>query len=70
MGSAIEFLCVNELGLRGTEETLRHNVAGDDVALRLFLKLMEDALEKDEKLASTAKCKIMQNTHLRILKIK
>lgn len=47
MGSAIEFLCVNELGLRGTEETLRHNVAGDDVASGLFWKLMEDALEKD-----------------------
>lgn len=36
MGSAIKFLCVNEFGLQGTEETLRHDAAGDDVASGLF----------------------------------
>ncbi|RXN11427.1 hypothetical protein ROHU_010634 [Labeo rohita] len=54
--SAVKFLCVNELGLRGTAETLRPNEAGnDDIASGLFLKLMEYTLEKDEKLASIAK---------------
>lgn len=55
VGSAIKFLCVNELGFRGTAETLRHDAAGDDVASGLFLKLMEYTLEKDEKLASISK---------------
>lgn len=41
VGSAMKFLCVNEFGLQGTEETLRHDAAGDDVASGLFLKLME-----------------------------
>ena len=50
-----KFLCVNELGLHGTAETLRHDAGGDDVASGLFLKLMEYTLEKDEKLASSTK---------------
>ena len=46
MGSAVKFLCVNELGLRGTAETLRHDEAGnDDIASGLFLKLMEYTLD-------------------------
>lgn len=55
MGSAVKFLCVNELGLRGTAETLRDDAADDDIASGLFLKLMEYTLEKDEKIASIAK---------------
>lgn len=52
IGSAIIFLCVKELGLRRTAETLRHDAAGndDDIASGIFLKLMEYTLEKDEKL--------------------
>lgn len=55
MGSAIKFLCVNELGFRGTAETLRHDAAGDDVSSGLFRKLMEYTFEKDEKLARISK---------------
>lgn len=62
VGSAVKFLCVNELGLRGTAETRhdRSNVTAgnnddDDVASGLFVKIMEYTLEKDEKLARIAK---------------
>lgn len=38
VGRAVTFLCVNELGLCGTADTLRHDEAGnDDVASGLFL---------------------------------
>ena len=49
------FLFVNELRLRGTAETLRHDAADDDIASGQFLRLMEYTLEKDEKRASIAK---------------
>lgn len=53
VGSAVKLLCVNELGLLGTAETLRHDEAGnDDITSSLFL---EYTLEKDEMLASIAK---------------
>lgn len=61
MGNAVKFLCLNELELRETAETLRHDAADDDIASGLFLKLMEYTLEKDENLASIAKG-IPQNT--------
>ncbi|KAG2462722.1 CCDC6 protein, partial [Polypterus senegalus] len=57
ISSAVRLLCVNELGVHGTTETLRHDAAGndDDIASGIFLKLMEYTLEKDEKLASITK---------------
>lgn len=52
VAGAVRFLCVNELGLRGTAEAPRHGEAGDDdIASGLFLKLMAYTLEKDDKLA-------------------
>lgn len=60
IGDVVKFLCVNELGLRGTTETFKHdhqNTDTDDTvtAAGLFLKLFEYTLEKDEKLADIAK---------------
>lgn len=71
VGSAVKFLCVNEFGLQGTEETFRHDAAGDNVASGLFLKLMEYTLEMDEKLTALLRVsQTMQSTHLRISKTK
>lgn len=58
LGGVVKFLCVNELGLRGTTETLKRYHRGtdaDDIAAGLFLKLFEYTLEKDDKLADIAK---------------
>lgn len=70
VSSAIKFLCVNELGLCGTAETLRHDAANEDIASGLFLKLMEYTLEKDEKLASIARGIVVVVFLLRISKMK
>lgn len=54
----VKFLCVNELGLRGTTETLKRDhqdTDADDIAAGLFLKLFEYTLQKDDKLADIAK---------------
>ncbi len=64
IGEVVKFLCVNELGLRGTTEKLKcgtntftdvASASGDNIAGGLFFKLFEYTLEKDEKLADIAK---------------
>ncbi|KAL2077521.1 hypothetical protein ACEWY4_027025 [Coilia grayii] len=56
IGQVVQFLCVNELGFRGsTESTQCRSGSKDDISAGLFLNLFEYTLSKDSKLAEIAK---------------